>query len=74
LKNKTCTTPVAIWVSLLIGIGNTLEALAGYYLLHKLIHRVPTDQVFTFAVPCRFYNRFGLLQGWLPLFYPELAA
>ncbi|MGZ3866773.1 MAG: MASE1 domain-containing protein, partial [Bacteroidia bacterium] len=26
LKNKTCTTPVAIWVSLLIGIGNTLEA------------------------------------------------
>ena len=34
-SNKTCDTYTAIWVSLLISIGNTLEALIGFYLLKK---------------------------------------
>lgn len=34
-SNKACDTYTAIWVSLLISVGNTLETLIGFYLLNK---------------------------------------
>ena len=37
LSNKACDLPTAIWLSFVIGIGNTTEALAGYYLLKKML-------------------------------------
>jgi PAS domain S-box-containing protein len=42
LLNKTAGPGTAIWVSALIGIGNTGEAIAGYFLLNKLsnIHNI----------------------------------
>ncbi len=36
LSNKSCDLSTALWVSSLISIGNTLEALAGYYLVRTL--------------------------------------
>jgi integral membrane sensor domain MASE1 len=36
LTNRSCDPVTAIWVSALISIGNTAEALAGYYLLNRL--------------------------------------
>lgn len=35
-----------IWISLLIGIGNTAEALAGYYLLRKFIPGIKTSGIY----------------------------
>lgn len=46
LKNETCAFSTAIWVSLLIAAGNTLEALAGYFLLQKLIPKAKKKQLF----------------------------
>jgi signal transduction histidine kinase len=37
LANKSCTTSVAIILSCAISIGNTVEALIGYYLLQKIL-------------------------------------
>ena len=36
LFNNTCTALTASWVSTIIGLGNTAEAVAGYYLLKKI--------------------------------------
>ncbi|MES2139455.1 MAG: MASE1 domain-containing protein [Bacteroidota bacterium] len=40
LTNKTTDTPTAIWVSSLISIGNTSEALLGCYLLKKSVENI----------------------------------
>jgi PAS domain S-box-containing protein len=37
LSNHTADLPTALWVSLIISLGNTAEALAGCYLLKKMV-------------------------------------
>jgi signal transduction histidine kinase len=39
LSNHTCTIPSALFLSAVIGVGNTAESLCGYYLLRKVIPR-----------------------------------
>src|SRR5687768_13499365 len=45
LSNDTTTVFNASWVSTAIGLGNTAEALAGYYLMHTLA-KVPAREMF----------------------------
>ena len=46
LNNQEVSTFTAVWVSLVIGIGNTLEALSGYWLLNRLIPETRTSSLF----------------------------
>ena len=46
LNNDTIDTFTATWVSLLISVGNTAEALIGNYLLKKLIPGIPDNNYF----------------------------
>ena len=46
LSNKTTNIPTALLVSGIISIGNTAEALAGYYLLKKMVPNVNDNNYF----------------------------
>ncbi|MFC0772374.1 sensor histidine kinase [Terrimonas alba] len=46
LLNNTCTPLTASWVSTIIGLGNTAEALTGYYLLRKIGPAFPIQALF----------------------------
>jgi signal transduction histidine kinase len=46
LHNHTCPVSTAVWVSLLIGIGNSCEALAGYFLVKRFLPEVKTENLF----------------------------
>jgi len=46
LSNKTTNIPTALWVSGIISIGNTAEALAGYYLLKRMVPKVKDNNYF----------------------------
>ena len=46
LSSKTTNLPTALWVSAFISIGNTAEALAGYYLLKRMVPEVKDNNYF----------------------------
>jgi PAS domain S-box-containing protein len=46
LSNKACDLPTAIWLSFVISIGNTMEALVGYYLFKKMIPKAGLKNFF----------------------------
>jgi len=45
LTNGVCTPGTAVWVSALIAVGNTCEAITGYYLLRKSIGNRPFQRM-----------------------------
>jgi signal transduction histidine kinase len=45
LNNHTCDATTAIWVSALIGIGNTANGLIGYYLLEKFTKGIKPSEL-----------------------------
>ena len=46
LTNETCPPLAATLASVMIGVGNTAEALAGFYLLRKLLPSVNGEEIF----------------------------
>jgi signal transduction histidine kinase len=46
LTNHTCPPLTAGWASVIMGAGNTAEALTGYYLLHKLLPSATPGEIF----------------------------